>query len=315
MDHSSYKDWVVEEYRPAVVNDPPEFFQPPALEKIKAESDEITVGRLLFHLFLLGLTVLTTTLAAGVWPLRSFSEGAVYSFTVLSILGAHEMGHYIACRWHGVQATLPYFIPVPFPPVGTLGAFIKIKSPIPSRRALFDIGIAGPLSGFVFAIPAAFIAHYFATPSNVSEITDGAITFGDPLLFQFFQRAFHLPSMVELNPVWWAAWIGVFMTAVNLLPVGQLDGGHVTYAVFGRRGHRVTAWATYIAVVALAILSIKGGTWNWVVIIALLTFAMRMGHPPVVDEDEPLGLARTLVAIIGLLVFALSFLPFPITIH
>jgi membrane-associated protease RseP (regulator of RpoE activity) len=121
--------------------------------------------------------------------------------------------------------------------------------------------------------------------------------------------------MVELNPVWWAAWIGVFMTAVNLLPVGQLDGGHVTYAVFGRRGHRVTAWATYIAVVALAILSIKGGTWNWVVIIALLTFAMRMGHPPVVDEDEPLGLARTLVAIIGLLVFALSFLPFPITIH
>jgi membrane-associated protease RseP (regulator of RpoE activity) len=315
MDHSSYKDWVVEEYRPAVVQDPPEVFQPPALEKIKAESDEITVGRLLFHLFLLGLTVLTTTLAAGVWPLRSFSEGAVYSFTVLSILGAHEMGHYIACRWYGVQATLPYFIPVPFPPVGTLGAFIKIKSPIPSRRALFDIGIAGPLSGFVFAIPAAFIAHYFATPSNVSEITDGAITFGDPLLFQFFQRAFHLPSMVELNPVWWAAWIGVFMTAVNLLPVGQLDGGHVTYAVFGRRGHRVTAWATYIAVVALAILSIKGGTWNWVVIIALLTFAMRMGHPPVVDEDEPLGLARTLVAIIGLLVFALSFLPFPITIH
>jgi membrane-associated protease RseP (regulator of RpoE activity) len=315
MDHSSYKDWVVEEYRPAVVQDPPEVFQPPALEKIKAESDEITVGRLLFHLFLLGLTVLTTTLAAGVWPLRSFSEGAVYSFTVLSILGAHEMGHYIACRWYGVQATLPYFIPVPFPPVGTLGAFIKIKSQIPSRRALFDIGIAGPLSGFVFAIPAAFIAHYFATPSNVSEITDGAITFGDPLLFQFFQRAFHLPSMVELNPVWWAAWIGVFMTAVNLLPVGQLDGGHVTYAVFGRRGHRVTAWATYIAVVALAILSIKGGTWNWVVIIALLTFAMRMGHPPVVDEDEPLGLARTLVAIIGLLVFALSFLPFPITIH
>jgi membrane-associated protease RseP (regulator of RpoE activity) len=315
MDHSSYKDWVVEEYRPADVHDPPEFFQPPALEKIKAESDEITVGRLLFHLFLLGLTVLTTTLAAGVWPLRSFSEGAVYSFTVLSILGAHEMGHYIACRWYGVQATLPYFIPVPFPPVGTLGAFIKIKSPIPSRRALFDIGIAGPLSGFVFAIPAAFIAHYFATPSNVSEITDGAITFGDPLLFQLFQRAFHLPSMVELNPVWWAAWIGVFMTAVNLLPVGQLDGGHVTYAVFGRRGHRVTAWATYIAVVALAILSIKGGTWNWVVIIALLTFAMRMGHPPVVDEDEPLGLARTLVAIIGLLVFALSFLPFPITIH
>jgi membrane-associated protease RseP (regulator of RpoE activity) len=315
MDHSSYKDWAAEDFRPTVVHNPPEFFPQPSLVKDRAEPDEITFGRLLFHLFLLGLTVLTTTIATGIWPLKSFSEGAVYSFTVLSILGAHEMGHYIACRWYGVQATLPYFIPVPFPPVGTLGAFIKIKSPIPSRRALFDIGIAGPLTGFVFAIPAAFIAHYFATPSSATEITEGAITFGDPLLFQFFQRAFHLPSMIELNPVWWAAWIGVLMTAVNLLPVGQLDGGHVTYAVFGRRGHQVTAWASYIAVVALAVFSIKGGTWNWVVVIALLTFAIRMGHPPVVDESEPLGLARTLVAIIGLLVFALSFLPFPITIH
>src|SRR5262249_7352670 len=202
----------------------------------------------------------------------------------------------------------------PFPPIGTFGAFIKIKSPIPSRRALFDIGIAGPLAGFAFALPAAFIAHYFATPSSVSEITEGGITFNDPLLFQFFTRAFHLPS-VEMNPVWWAAWIGVFMTALNLLPVGQLDGGHVTYAVFGRRGHRLTAWASYIVVVALAIFSIKSGTWNWVVFTALLTVAIRVGHPPVVDEGEPLGLARILVAIIGLLVFVLSFMPFPITIH
>jgi membrane-associated protease RseP (regulator of RpoE activity) len=317
MDHS-FKDLAVEDYRqeaPAVLHNPAEFFPQPALPKARAESDEITAGRLLFHLFLLGLTILTTTIAVGLWWLNGFSEGAIYSFTLLSILGAHEMGHYIACRWYGVRATLPYFIPVPFPPVGTFGAFIKIKSPIPSRRALFDIGIAGPLAGYIFAIPAAFIAHYFAAPASVSEVTEGSITFGDPLLFQFFQRVFHLPSMIEMNPVWWAAWIGVFMTALNLLPVGQLDGGHVTYAVLGRRGHRLTAWASYIGVIALAVFSIKSGTWNWVVFTALLTLAMRVGHPPVVDESEPLGLARILVAIIGLLIFALSFLPLPITIH
>jgi len=308
-------DWTVEGYRPTVVHNLPEFFLHPAPQAAPAEPDEITFGRLLFHLFLLALTVLTTTLAAGFFPLKGFLEGVVYSFTVLSILGAHEMGHYIACRWYGVRATLPYFIPVPFPPVGTFGAFIKIKSPIPSRRALFDIGIAGPLAGFVFAIPAAFIAHYFAAPASASEVTEGAITIHSPLLFQFFERALHLPPLVELNPIMWAAWIGVFMTSLNLLPVGQLDGGHVTYAVFGRRGHRVTAWMSYVSVIALAAFSIKSGMWNWVVFAALLTLVIRVGHPPVVDEDEPLGLARILVAIIGLLVFVLSFLPFPITIH
>jgi membrane-associated protease RseP (regulator of RpoE activity) len=313
MDHS-FKDWTAEGYGPNFVHNPPESFSQSSPQRVRVESDEITVGRLLFHLFLLGLTVLTTTFAAGFFPLKGVGEGAVYSFTVLSILGAHEMGHYIACRWYGVRATLPYFIPVPIPPVGTFGAFIKIKSPIPSRRALFDIGIAGPLAGFVFAIPAAFIAHYFAAPSSPSELSEGAITIHSPLLFQFFERIFNLP-MVELNPVWWAAWIGVFMTALNLLPVGQLDGGHVTYAVFGRRGHRLTAWASYVGVIALAAFSIKSGMWNWVVFAALLTLVIRVGHPPVVDEGEPLGLTRILVAIIGLLVFALSFLPFPITIH
>lgn len=314
MDHS-FKDWAAEDHRPTAVHNPPEFFPQPAPQKAGAESDEITTGRLLFHLFLLCLTVLTTTFAAGLFPLDGFLEGAVYSFTVLSILGAHEMGHYIACRWYGVRATLPYFIPVPLPPVGTFGAFIKIKSPIPSRRALFDIGIAGPLAGFVFAIPAAFIGHYFATPSSVTEISQGGITINDPLLFQFLGRALHLPPIIETNPVWWAAWVGVFMTALNLLPVGQLDGGHVTYAVFGRRGHRLTAWASYVSVIALAVFSVKSGMWNWVIFAALLTLVIRVGHPPVIDEGEPLGLARVLVAIIGLLVFALSFLPFPITIH
>jgi len=308
-------DWASESYRPTVVHNLPEFFSQPVPQKALPEKGDTAFGRLVFHLFLLSLTFLTTTLAVGFFWLGGLREGLIYSFTVLSILGAHEMGHYIACRWYGVRATLPYFIPVPLPPVGTFGAFIKIKSPIPSRRALFDIGIAGPLAGFIFAAPAAFIAHYFATPAEAAETTEGMITIHSPLLFQFFERALHLPPVVNLNPVMWAAWVGVFMTALNLLPVGQLDGGHVTYAVFGRRGHRAVALASYVSVITLAVFSVRGGMWNWVVFAALLTLVIRVGHPPVVDEDEPLGLSRVLVAVIGLLVFVLSFLPFPITIH
>jgi membrane-associated protease RseP (regulator of RpoE activity) len=297
-----------------VVHRLPQYISQPLPQPVSAAQSEVDFSRLLFHLFLLGLTVLTTTVAVGYLWLGGFWEGAVYSFTVLTIFMAHEMGHYIACRWYGVAATLPYFIPAPIPPVGTFGAFIKIKSPIPSRRALFDIGIAGPLAGFVFALPAAFIAHYYATPARPVEMTEGMIIIHSPLLFRFFEQALNLPPLVELNPVMWAAWIGVFMTSLNLLPVGQLDGGHVTYAIFGRRGHRAVAWVGFISVIALAVYSVRQGMWNWVVYAALLTLLMRVGHPPVVDEDQPLGMSRILVAIIGLLVFILSFLPVPFTI-
>jgi membrane-associated protease RseP (regulator of RpoE activity) len=297
-----------------VVHRLPQYFSQPVPQPVSTAQGDIAFGRLLFHLFLLGLTVLTTTIAVGYLWLGGFWEGAVYSFTVLTIFMAHEMGHYIACRWYGVEATLPYFIPAPIPPVGTFGAFIKIKSPIPSRRALFDIGIAGPLAGFVFALPAAFIAHFYAMPAKPVEMTASTVIIHSPLLFRFFEQALHLPPLIELNPVMWAAWIGVFMTSLNLLPVGQLDGGHVTYAIFGRRGHRAIAWVGFISVIALAVYNIRDGMWNWVVYAALLTLIMRVGHPPVVDEDQPLGWARILVAIIGLLVFVLSFLPVPFTI-
>lgn len=273
----------------------------------------ITARQLLFHLFLLGLTMLTTTIAVGLFWLNGLTEGVIYSFTVLTILAAHEMGHYIACRWYGVDATLPYFIPVPLPPVGTFGAFIKMRSPILTRRALFDIGIAGPIAGYIFAIPAAFIGHYFSQAAPFLPSDGESILINDPLLFKFFQYALHLPSLLMLNPVMWAAWIGVFMTSLNLLPVGQLDGGHVTYALFGARGHKLIGMVSYLSVIGLAAYSIRQGMWNWVVYLALLTLVMRVGHPPVVDASEPLGLARKLVAVIGLLIFILSFLPVPIS--
>jgi membrane-associated protease RseP (regulator of RpoE activity) len=305
----------LESYRPTIVHRLPPSIPIPEPER------EITGGKLFFHLLLLGLTVLTTTGVGVFWfygapssetlPL-GLANGIIYSFTIITILGAHEMGHYIACRWYGVRATLPYFIPVPLPPIGTFGAFIKIKSPIPSRRALFDIGIAGPLAGFVFAVPAAYVAHYFAVASTPAATGEGDIFINSPLLFQLFERLFGLPSLIDSNPVWWAAWVGIFMTSLNLVPVGQLDGGHITFAVFGPRGHRAVALACYLAVVGLAIYTVWNNMpWTWMVYGVILTLMLRIGHPQVVDQSEPLGLTRKLIAVIGLIVFILSFIPVP----
>ena len=280
---------------------------------LSARPSGLTTGKVFLHLLLFALTGLTTGLV-GLLVFGSLASGLVYSLSLLMILTAHEMGHYVASRWYGVDATPPYFIPfiIPIPVLqaGTFGAFIKIKSPIPSRRALFDIGIAGPLAGFIFMIPVAFIGHYFAQPPDPGP---AGMTLQDPLLFKVFQRLLHLPSDLELNPVTWAAWIGALMTSLNLLPVGQLDGGHVTYATLGRRGHKIVSITCYLIVIALAIYGVIHNTWNWVVWLILLTVMMRAGHPPVTDEEEPLGIGRVIVALVGLIVFILCFMPFPIS--
>lgn len=283
---------------------------------VRTQPRGLTFGKVLFHLLLVGLTGITTGLV-GLFLVEpwSLASGLTYAVSLLMILSAHEMGHYIACRWYGVDATLPYFIPffIPLPVLqaGTFGAFIKIKSPIPSRRALFDIGIAGPLAGFIFLIPVAFIGHYYAQQADPTEY---GITLQDPLLFKFFHRLLHLPSDLKLNPAMFAAWIGALMTSLNLLPVGQLDGGHVTYATLGARGHKVVSVGCYLLVIALAIYGAFHNMWNWIIWLILLTLLIRAGHPPVVDEAEPLGWGRILVALIGLIVFILCFMPFPIQI-
>lgn len=277
-----------------------------------AEPREVTFGRVLLHLFLLGLTAITTTLLGALF-LDSLRGGMLFSFTLLMILGAHETGHYMACRWYGVRATLPFFIPAPIG-IGTFGAFIKIKSPIPTRRALFDIGIAGPLAGFVFALPAAFVALYFAQTAPAGPMPDGAMIFQDPPLFILIANLLGVPRDIIVNPVWLAAWVGALVTSLNLLPVGQLDGGHVTHALFGPHGHRRIAFAVYGGVLALAAVSyFRKGWMGWIVYVLILTFMLRVGHPPVVNDAEPLGRGRLLVAAISLLVFLLCFIPFPIT--
>src|ERR1044071_6029138 len=184
------------------------------------------------------------------------AEGVTFSGSLLAILFSHEMGHYLACRYYKVSATLPYFIPAP--PLfltGTFGAFIKIRSPLPSRRALFDIGLAGPLAGFVVALPVSVLGLLAMTPGD-GPPPDHAIFFNDPLLFRLLAKLLGVPldPNAPTTPYYMAAWIGLLVTSLNLMPVGQLDGGHGTFAVFGQRAHRLIGRVAFITTAILAVL-------------------------------------------------------------
>jgi membrane-associated protease RseP (regulator of RpoE activity) len=243
------------------------------------------------------------------------AQGVAFSASLLAILFSHEMGHYLACRYYKVDATLPFFIPAP--PLflaGTFGAFIKIRSPIPSRRALFDIGLAGPLAGFVVALPLSVIGVLSVGPAVPPP--ENAIYFNDPLLFRLI--AWVLGAPLDPNsptgPYYMAAWIGLLVTSLNLMPVGQLDGGHGTFAVFGPRAHRLIARVAFVAMAALALL---GFLWHnspsGFLYTILLAVMMRVPHP-VPAVLEPLGTKRTIIFLLTLLVFILCFWPFPITL-
>lgn len=312
---------------------------------LPAREAELSTPRLLVHSALLVATAISTTLTGAAFAvqvqddpsvigslfapifavlreiaagnLEPLAKGLLFTFTLLTILAAHELGHYFACRHYGIRATLPFFIPAPptITPFGTFGAVIKIKEPIRSRRALFDIGIAGPLAGFAFALPAAMIGLFLATPVPRSFVSaaGGGMQFNDPLLFIIISRLFGLPKWIEWNPVYWAAWGTLLVTALNLFPVGQLDGGHVLYAIAGPRLHKWVSRIVAISCAGLAGLSIVMHQppvyllWTFV-----LLFLMKVGHPPVI-EQEPLGNARVALAIIAAIVFLLCFMPLPIT--
>ncbi|HEV3471009.1 MAG TPA: site-2 protease family protein [Pyrinomonadaceae bacterium] len=246
------------------------------------------------------------------------AEGALFAGALLFILLAHEAGHYVACRLYGVDATLPFFIPMP-PPfmAGTLGAFIRIKSPIPSRRALFDIGVAGPLAGFAALVPVALAGLLAARPFAGASPEEGVIVFNDPPLVRLLAALLGVEDLagLALNPLSFAAWIGLLVTSLNLLPVGQLDGGHATYALFGARAHRAIGRLAFLSVLLLAPLGwLWHGSPSGFLYAALLFVMLRVRHPQAESEHDPLGRPRALVALLTLLVFALSFTPFPLTI-
>ena len=235
----------------------------------------------------------------------SWLNGLSYSLTLLAILLAHEIGHFRACVRYGLDASLPYFMPFPSI-IGTLGAFIRIRSPIYSRLVLFDVGIAGPLAGFALVLPAALIGI------GLSRVVPGIgaradLTFGTPPLFWILQSLFfHGASQADLSlhPVARAAWVGVFATALNLLPIGQLDGGHILYAFFGER-HRLLSRIFTLALVPLGLLY-----WPWLFWAAVLFF-FGLRHPMIYDTTEP-DRRRKVLGLAALAIFLLCFMLAPI---
>jgi len=234
--------------------------------------------------------------------------GVPFSFTLLSILMAHELGHYFACRIYGIDASYPYFIPAPTL-FGTFGAFIHIRSPITTRKALFDVGLSGPVIGFILAVPA--IAYGVAQAKIVPGVENTAvIVFGTPLLMRWFIDWFHPnvnPSWILVSPIARAAWVGLFATALNLLPVWQLDGGHIVYSLTGKFHQRISL-AMGLALVGFGIYYWRGWIF-WGLVLTVL--ALRFRHPPLYDPWERLGRARWIWAVAALAIFIVCFTPWP----
>jgi membrane-associated protease RseP (regulator of RpoE activity) len=239
--------------------------------------------------------------------------GPLLAAGLLSILTAHEMGHYLLCRRYRVDATLPYFIPFPVFPftlVGTLGAFIRIRGPIPHRRALFDIGIGGPLAGFAVCVPVMVLGIYEARIIADVPAVPGtfSISLGEPLLFHWaavWLRSLGADQTLSIGPLGLAAWFGLLVTALNMMPIGQLDGGHVVYSMLRGRAHLVSRIASWVCVALIYF----GPSWIlWAILVRLL----GRRHPPTWDDSVPLGRARVAIGIFGFVMFALCFTPTPI---
>ena len=245
--------------------------------------------------------------------------GLSFSVSLLFILICHEMGHYIACRIYKVDATLPFFLPTPpmIGPAGTFGAFIKIRSPMPSRRAVFDIGVAGPIAGFIALIPVAIIGVWTMQPATATQLASpSGLVFSDPLFVKLLGLALgHDPATSVGNAFYFASWVGLLVTALNLIPSGQLDGGHAVYAVFGETVHK---WTGRIAFPVMATLSIVGfyffNSPSGFLIAIILGIMLRVGHPRPWDQT-PLDAKRKVIAFLTLVIFVLCFVPFPIQIN
>ncbi len=245
-------------------------------------------------------------------------NGLSFSASLLAILTAHEAGHYVACRLYRVDATLPYFIPMPplLGPAGTLGAFIKIVSPMPSRRAVFDIGVAGPIAGFVALVPVLIFGLLTIEQASPRQIAaQNGLYFASPLLTRLFSLFLGVnPNVSEFNPFLAAAWVGMLVTSLNLIPSGQLDGGHAVYSIFGERIH---SWTGRLAFAVMSLISLLGwflyNSPSGFLFAVLLAVMLRIKYPEPLD-DAPLNFTRKIVAVLTLIIFILCFVPFPIRI-
>ncbi len=277
--------------------------RPRILDRLRSDNPRLNL--------ILFLATCLTTFVTGWLPRYDWRAGLWYSVAIVSILLAHEMGHYLMCRKYGIRATLPFFIPFPplLNPFGTLGAVIKMESMIPSRKALFDVAVAGPLAGLVLTIPAIYFGVSFSEIVESSTIGGGTVSLGESYLFAKISNwaVGVLPEHqdVLLHPLAYAGWAGLFVTALNLLPIGQLDGGHVIYAMLGKH-HRPVTLLALAGFAAIAVFKYPG----WLLLLVLLIwFGHR--HPPTLDE-RPIDLKRRVVGVLMIVIFLLSFTPEPI---
>ncbi|HET6401446.1 MAG TPA: site-2 protease family protein [Candidatus Kapabacteria bacterium] len=325
--------------------------------RIETRADEKFLDRVLgkqrlwLHVLLFLLTYFTTTLAGEMWrgvqdvgDLANLHLGFEYATLIMLFLSAHEFGHFIAARIHSVDATLPFYIPFPgyqygMINFGTFGAVIRTRSRVPSNKVMFDIGVAGPIAGFIACI--GILAVGFATLPGIEYAqqihTSYPISFGNTLFFSFMEKLFanphgYMPPMSEIYhyPLLCAGWFGIFVTALNLLPIGQLDGGHLTYTLLGRTLHKRLGQLTALVLFALSIppvltgfldnppawlqaISLPGGE-TWLLWALLTTFVIRFRHPPSEDES-PLDLRRKIIGYITIVIFIVCFTPSPLIVQ
>jgi len=237
-----------------------------------------------------------------------FRDGLTYGLAIMTILVCHEMGHFLQARRYGVRSSFPFFLPMPISPLGTLGAVIAMEPRIGNRRALFDIGVTGPLAGLVPTLICCVVGVQIANaPAPVGMYTT---QFGDPLLLKLLYQWRFGPMPegwdVPLNPVLWAGWVGLLVTSLNLIPIGQLDGGHVLYAILRKRAHTV---ATLLLLGAAVAVVAFGYVW-WTLMLVLLVL-MGPKHPPTAGDDVPLGAGRYVLGWLMLAFIVIGFTPTP----
>jgi membrane-associated protease RseP (regulator of RpoE activity) len=271
----------------------------------------------LLHLTLFILSLITT-LGAGAYqldinlidePLR-IMEGLPFAGTLMGILLVHEMAHYFVSKKNSVSASLPYFIPAPTF-IGTMGAFIKMKSPIVTRKALIDIGASGPIAGFIVSIVACIVGLEMSFIAPATHAEDSIIR-GDSLLFYALSTLIlgvvPANSEIVLHPIAFAGWIGLFVTSLNLIPVGQLDGGHIAYAFMGER-HKALSALLVAAIFAMGIFF-----WEGWILWAVILIILKIKHPPVYYWERPLDTMRLMAGIISLIIFIITFIPAPFSL-
>ncbi|NJE26327.1 site-2 protease family protein [Thermococcus sp. MV5] len=290
-------------------------------QEVKEENPFIGIG--------LFIATILSTLFAGYWLSGSYISfldeynlpgirniylnALAFSISVLAILGTHEMGHKIAATFHGVKSTFPYFIP--FPNIlGTLGAVIRVKSPIPTRNAAIDLGSSGPIAGFIVAIPVLLIGLRLspALPMSTIAQVEGGIAFGQSLIMVLLERyVFRIPEdyVIYLHPVAIAGWVGILVTFLNLIPAAQLDGGHIARAFLGEKFHSILTFGLGLAMIGLSVLWAGWLIWGFIILLM-----GRIGNPGALDEVSPISPKRIALALIVLAIFVLSATPVPISV-